>query len=145
MTASVSTEVMAPELGRPSTRLNWLLRQLRNAPPELRIDVVFFRTRSTSSELLTTAVENPKRLLIGSDRIPRSFILTLSGVAGAKRRSGHGSFITDMSALLDRFYREVVQDLRLWTPPAPQLGPAARESTEAEAVTADESEEARAD
>jgi hypothetical protein len=142
MTASVSTEVMAPELGRPSTRLNWLLRQLRNAPPELRIDVAFFRTRSTSSELLTTAVENPKRLLMESDRIPRSFMLTLSGVVGTKRRSGHGSFITDMSALLDRFYREVVQDLRPWTPPAPQLEPAARETAEGEAATPDESEEA---
>ena len=145
MTASVSTEVMAPELGRPSTRLNWLLRQLRNAPPELRIDVAFFRTRSTSSELLTAVVENPKRLLIGSDRIPRSFILTLSGVVGAKRRSGHGSFITDMSVLLDRFYREVVQDLRQWTPPAPQLEPAAREPAEGEAATADDGDETGGD
>jgi hypothetical protein len=143
MTASVSTEVTAPELGRPSSRLNWLLRQLRSAPPELRIDVAFFRTRSTSSELLTTAVENPKRLLTGSDRIPRSFMLTLSGVVGTKRKSGHGSFITDMSVLLDRFYREVVQDLKAWTPPPPQLKPAPRETAEGEATPADESDETR--
>jgi hypothetical protein len=50
-----------------------------------------------------------------------------------------------MSVLLDRFYREVVQDLRPWTPPAPQLKPAARETAEGEAATADESEEARDD
>ena len=72
-------------------------------------------------------------------------MLTLSSGVGTKRKSGSGSFITDVSVLLDRFYREVVQDLRPWTPPAPKLEPAPRESAEAEAATADESEVARDD
>ncbi len=146
MTASVSTEVSAPELKRSASRVSWLLRQLRNAPAELRVDVAFFRTRSTSSELLTMALDNPKLLLMASDRVPRSFLLALAGDVGTKRRSGQGSFITDMSALLDRFYREVVQDLKSWTPPAPQLQPAPREVVNRdEEATADGKDGKRAD
>lgn len=124
MIGSATVEVEAPDLKRSSSRLNWLLRQLRNAPSELRIDVAFFHTRSTSSELLVRAIENPKVLLPESDRVPRSFALTLASEVGTKRRSGMGSFISDMAALLDRFYRDIVQDLKAWTPPAPQLQPA---------------------
>lgn len=121
MAAAASAELMAPELKRSASRVTWLLRQLRNAPPELRVDVAFHRTRSTSSDLLARVTENPKRLLAESHLVPRSFVLTLSQSVGMKRKSGQGSFITDVSALLDRFYRDVVQDLKPWTPPAPQL------------------------
>ena len=125
MTAEASIELTAPELKQSSPRITWLLRQLRNAPPELRIDVAFERKRSTSSDLLARVTGNPKRLLTERDHAPRSFTLTLSGVVGAKRKAGKGSFISDVSALLDHFYRDVVQDLEAWTPPAPQLRPAA--------------------
>ncbi len=92
------------------------------------------------------ALDNPKLLLMASDRVPRSFLLALSGAVGTKRRSGQGSFITDMSALLDRFYREVVQDLKSWTPSAPQLQPAPREVADPdEAATADGKDGERAD
>lgn len=121
MTAAASTEVTAPELKRPATRVSWLLRQLRKAPVELRVDVAFFRTRSTSSELLGRVMEDPKRVLTERHLVPRSFLLTLSQSVGTKRKSGQGSFISDVSALLDRFYHDVVQDLTPWTPPAPQL------------------------
>jgi hypothetical protein len=123
MTGSVSTVVEAPQLKRSVSRVNWLVKQLRNAPAELRVDVAFHRTRTTSSELLATVRESPKCLLIGSDRVPRLFGVALSNGIGTKRKSGHESFITDVSALLDRFYREVMQDLKPWTPPAPQLQP----------------------
>ena len=123
MTASASTEVEAPELKRAASRVNWLVRQLRNAPAELRIDVTFYHTRATSAELLTKVRESLKCVLLGRDRVPRSFAVTLSTGVGTKRKSGQGSFISDVSALLDEFYREVVQDLKPWTAPAPQLEP----------------------
>ncbi len=132
MTAAALTELTAPELRRSTSRITWLLRQLRNAPPELRLDVAFHRTRSTSSDLLARVAEDPKRLLTESDRVPRSFILTLSRGVGTKRKSGHGSFISDVSALLDHFYRDIVQDLEAWTPPAPQLRPAVEDAGEGE-------------
>ena len=133
--ASASTELEAPELRRPASRVSWLLRQLRNAPEQLRVDVLFHRTRATSSELLTKVRESPQSVLLGNDRQPRSFELALSAKVGTKRRSGQGSFIGDVSALLDRFYREVVQDLRRWTSPVPQLEPTQPGNGEVEEVT----------
>lgn len=135
MRASASTEVEAPELKRSPSRVNWLVKQLRNAPAELRVDVTFHRTRATSSELLAMVRENPKCVLLESDRVPQSFVLTLSAGVGTKRKSGQGSFISDVSALLDQFYREVVQDLKPWIPPAPQLEPTQPVADEREGVT----------
>ncbi len=132
MTAEASIELIAPELTRPLSRITWLLRQLRNAPAELRIDAAFERKRSTSSDLLARVAENPKRLLTERDHAPRSFTLTLSGVVGAKRKAGKASFISDISGLLDHFYRDVVQDLKPWTPPAPQLRSAETAATDSE-------------
>jgi hypothetical protein len=132
MTAAASIEVGAPELKRPASRVNWLLRQLRNAPPELRVDVAFSGARATSSELLARAQDNPKRVLTEGHRVPRSFALTLSERIGTKRKSGKGSFISDIATLSDRFYREIVQELKPWTPQAPQLRLAADETGERE-------------
>ena len=108
--------------------------QLKNAPEGLRVDVTFHRTRATSSELLAQVRQSPKCLLLRSDRVPRSFAVTLSTGVGAKRKSGQGSFISDVSALLDEFYREVVQDLKPWTAPAPQLEPTQLSGGEVEGV-----------
>ncbi len=127
MIAQASVELGAPELSRPSARLNWLLRQLKNAPDDLRIDVRFPHTRATASDLLAKVKENPKGILAEADHAPRSFILTLAGDVGGKRNAGHRGFITDVSALLDKFYREVVHHLTEWTPPAPRLAPSAEE------------------
>lgn len=141
MTASASTELQAPELTRPTARVNWLIRQLKNAPERLRVDVMFHRTRTTSSELLAQVRQNAKCVLLRSDRVPRSFALTLSAGVGTKRKSGQGSFISDVSALLDEFYREVVQDLKLWTAPAPQLEPSQPGAGEVEGVAIEETSE----
>lgn len=130
MMGAASIEVAAPQLARPESRVHWLLRQLRNAPPDLRVDVAFFRSRSTTSELLARVIENPKRVLMDKHYVPRSFVLTFSERIGMKRKSGEDSFITDMSALLDRFYKSVVQDLKAWTPPAPRLRSAAEGEAE---------------
>ncbi len=126
-----SIEVESPDLKRSSARLNWLLRQLQNAPPELRIDVRFLRTSRTASDLLFRVVEDPKGVL-DRERTPRSFILTLSESVGMKRKAGRGGFITDVSALLDRFYREVVQSVTAWTPAAPKLSSSVEEEAEPE-------------
>ena len=131
MIAQASVELQAPDLGRSTARLNWLLRQLKSAPKDLRIDVRFFHTRATASELLSTVMENPKGILAETDDAPRSFILTLAGDVGGKRNAGRGGFITDVSALLDRFYREVVHYLTEWTPPGPHLAPSVEETEEA--------------
>ena len=121
MDTSVAVAVDAPETGRSTTRLNWLLRQLRSAPDSLRIDAAFERTKIRASALLGDVRSDPKAVLAGTDRRPRSFTVARTGKMGTKRRTGSGSFVGDVEQLVDEFYREVVQGLRAWTPPAPRL------------------------
>ena len=132
MIVQASVEVGAPGLKRPTARLNWLLRQIRSAPPDVRLDVTFARKSATLSELLGQVIESPKSVLIDGSHPPRSFTLTLAQDVGSKRKAGRGGFITDVSALVDRFYRDVVQDLAEWAPPPPQLSPSKDSTVEAQ-------------
>ena len=132
MDASVSVTLGAPDLAKPSSRLNWLLRQLRNAPDDLRIDVAFERTQTTASDLLGNVRANPRKILAGMERPPRAFtVAQTERVGAAKRRSVSGNFVEDMGQLVDAFYRDVVQGLKAWSPPAPRL-PETDESAEQE-------------
>ena len=121
MMATASVEVQAPKLKRSTTRVNWMTRQLRAAPEELRIDARFVRVQETTSALLSAAREDPRALLLANGREIRSFHLALTSEIGTKRRRGRGSFIDDIAGLTERFYRDVVQGLKPWTEPAPKL------------------------
>ncbi|HEU0019330.1 MAG TPA: hypothetical protein VFQ14_03465 [Thermoleophilaceae bacterium] len=116
---TTSVEIAAPRDGRPKTRINWLLRQLRHAPPDLRIDVSFVNARETSSLLLSEANETPARLLSGTDpkRPPRTFRVALTRKMGAKRGKDAGSFVRETRTQAIDFYRDLVQDLRKWQAP----------------------------
>jgi len=119
---SASISLPAPREGRPKTRLNWLVRQLGQAPETTRIDVSFEGTRRTTSELLRNLREDSDR---GLDEIksnaPRSFQVALSADMGSKKGSGSGSFIGSVTDILDEFYGDVVQNLKTWAPRAPRL------------------------
>lgn len=116
----VSTEVPAPVEGRSLTRVNWLLRQLSEAPEILRIDVFAAVSSDSRSELLKTARANP-RLLVPEAGYPQAFRLSLALPLGTKRGIGRGGFITSVHEAIDTFYRDVVQDLRPWSPPPPKM------------------------
>jgi hypothetical protein len=124
-TRQLSTCVIidAPGDGRPQTRLNWVLRQLKHAPGDLRVDVSFAGARETSSLLLGEAREYPQRLLSGTDpkRDPRAFDLTLTKPMGTKRGKGEKSFVLETRQQAVDFSRRIVQDLRAWQPSAPKL------------------------
>jgi len=120
---TTSVELHAPREGRPKTRITWLLRQLRHAPSDLRIDVSFANSRETSSLLLSEAVDAPERLLSSSDpkRQPRSFHIALIRKMGAKSGKDAGSFSKETRSQAIDFYRDLVQDLRKWQAAAPKL------------------------
>jgi hypothetical protein len=91
---TMSVAVDAPREGRPSGRINWILRQLKDATGEVRVAVSFANTRETTSLLLAEAREYPQRLLSPTDpkREPRSFEVAISrplgvNAARAKARS----------------------------------------------------------
>lgn len=122
LTTSVAIE--APrDRKRPTARVNWLLRQLKEAPDELRIDVRYPRRREGQSALLGESRDAPERLLLPSDPKcePNSFLLAQSGPIGTKGGRGDGSFVDETCKQTTRFYRNLVQGLRAPQPKAPQL------------------------
>lgn len=126
-----SVKVNAPKEGRPQTRINWILRQLKKAPEDLRIEVQFARTKESTALLLKDARENPKALLSPSDpkREPRSFTLSLARPLGTKRGRGERSFVLETRRQVVSFYGDLVESLTEWRPKAPKL-PTEKESEE---------------
>lgn len=118
---TVTAEVDAPREGRQATRVNWLLRQLGDAPGALRVDALTTGSRSSLSELLTAIRENPAVLVPDKGREIRAFRIAASSPLGTKRGTGRGAFIDSVLASIDGFYETVVQNLRAWSPKAPQL------------------------
>ncbi len=119
-----------PSEGRARSRINWLLRQLREASPDLRIDVSYPSARQTTSGLLGAVADAPERLLYEPDprREPRGFSLTSARRMGQKRGKDEGSFVRETRNHVIDFYGDLVQTLKPWQPRAPQL----RESDPAE-------------
>lgn len=117
-----SVTVNSPESGRASTRVNWILRQLRQAPPQLMVRANVAHARIDGpSPTLAEALDDPKLLIEHPNADIRTFTLTLCHPAGTKRGQGHGSFVSSVLDLVDRFYEEVVQGLKPWARPAPRL------------------------
>jgi len=115
--------VKAPGEGRAKTRVNWLLRQLKDAPRDLRITARFPRTRTTTSLLLEAAVANPADLLLSDDRKrePSAFDIALMRNMGSKKGKDKGSFVAETMEQVILFYGEVLQDIQGWTRPPARL------------------------
>jgi hypothetical protein len=119
----VSVDIDAPREGRPQTRVNWLLRQLREAPDLVRLDC-FVRGRGAStSELLRDVRANPVLLVQDPKREIRGFRLTLTAPMGTKRGQGRGSFVGSVLSVVDEFYESTVQRIKPWAAPPPRLRP----------------------
>ena len=118
---STSVEVAAPQQGRNPTRVRWLLRQLGDAPDDLRIDAYARHSRSSMSALLREVRDDSDLLIEDRARERRRYVLHLTEPMGIKRGDGRGSFIASTIDLVDRFYTQVVQGIRPWTPPAPRM------------------------
>jgi hypothetical protein len=119
---SCHIDIEAPREGRPTTRVNWLVRQLRSAPEAVRIEAFVAHGRgAAAAELLRDVRENPSRLIVDSTKELRSFRIALSTPIGTKRGRGRGSFIDSVLDAVDAFYGEIVQHLKAWTPAPPRL------------------------
>ena len=118
-----SVTVRAPKTGRPTTRINWLLRQLKTSPPDVRLDSWGTRSRTSMSDLLGNVRSNSALLVPVDNREIVSFTVSLSKPMGTKRSSGKRSFIDSVLQTLDDFYGDVVQHIREWQPAAPKLQP----------------------
>lgn len=118
-----SVTIDAPREGRASTRVNWLLRQLKEAPPQLQVRASMTRTKVGPSFSLSDLAVKDKSLVSDPSFDIRSFTLTLSQSAGTKGGQRKGSFVASVTGLIDRFYEEVVQHLKSWTAPPIKIKP----------------------
>ena len=121
VTTSITLD--APREGRSLSRINWLLRQLRDADASLRVEVAFTGSRETTSLLLAEAHEYPQRLLSPTDakREPRTISVAMTRPMGLKRGKGQGSFVGETRKQVFDFYRDLVQNLKPWQAKAPKL------------------------
>jgi hypothetical protein len=104
--------------------VNWVVRQMKNAPETARIECYAAHARgSSSAELLRTVRENPASLLIDPSKEIRSFRVAANSTLGAKRGRGRGTFIDSVLGGIDAFYADILQDLKAWSAAPPKLRP----------------------
>ena len=126
-------ELDAPKEGRPATRVNWLVRQLKNAPEGLRVEAVAAHSRGPGAVSLLKDVRlDPAVLVQDPKRELKSFTLALTTPLGTKRGRGRGAAIDSVLVAVDTFYGDVLQHVKAWTAAAPKM----REPAEAPAGTA---------
>ncbi len=119
---SCHVDIAAPKEGRPATRVNWLLRQLKSAPEGVRIEAFLANSRGDgAAELLSAVRENLALLIQDPKRELRSFRVAISAPMGTKRGRGRGAFIDSMLDLVDDFYGDVVQYLKAWSAAPPRM------------------------
>lgn len=117
-------DVDAPREGRPTTRVNWLVRQLKAAPDSVRVESFVVRGRgSAAAELLSAVREEPRSLVDESGREIKTFRVAASSALGSKRGRGRGAFIDSVLSAIDAFYADVLGSLRAWSATPPKLRP----------------------
>ena len=126
-------DVDAPKEGRPTTRVNWLVRQLKDTPDGTRIEAFAIHSRGGSTaELLSTVRENPASLVADPAKELRTFRVATSANLGTKRGRGRGAFIDSVLTAVDAFYADVLGSLRPWSATPPKLRPAHPQPPEVE-------------
>jgi hypothetical protein len=124
-------DIDAPRDGRPTTRVNWLVRQLKNAPETARVESFTAHSRgSSAAELLRTVRVNPASLVTDPTKEIRSFRVATSVPLGTKRGRGRGAFIDSVLTAVDSFYGDVLGDLKAWAAAPPKLRPTSPEVAE---------------
>jgi hypothetical protein len=124
-------DIDAPKDGRATTRVNWLIRQLKAAPDSLRLEAFVANARGAgAAELLGTVRENPSAIITDPKKEIRSFRVAMSVPMGPKRGRGRGAFIDSVLDLVDAFYGDVVQNLKAWSAAPPRMREAEPESVQ---------------
>jgi hypothetical protein len=140
-TVTCSLDIDAPQEGRPTTRVNWLLRQLKNAPDDVRVEARVAHQRGAgATALLRAAREDPTLLVSDATKELRSFEVAATVQLGTKRGRGRGSFIDSVLEGVDDFYGNVVQHLKAWSAAPPRL----RSEAELVAISSEQGEVAPA-
>jgi hypothetical protein len=134
---TAATVIDAPKDGTSKGRVSWLLRQLQKAPDGVVVEARAVRRSGSTAAPLHAVRENPSILYPDKGKDLRGFRLVLTANMGLKRASGQGSFSESVSGVTQRFYGEVLQNLRAWKAAPPKLKWAPEKAAEAAEVVAD--------
>nr|WP_258944057.1 TerD family protein [Actinomadura glauciflava] len=105
-------EISAAARARSLTRVQWLLRQLSEAPPELRIEALTAGHDTGPCDLLKNLIAEPGLLVPDGAEQITSFRLTLSSSMGTKRGTEETGFVRSIDLAMDRFYQEILLVLK---------------------------------
>lgn len=115
-------DVDAPREGRQMTRVNWLVRQLKNAPESLRLEAFAAHARGASTASLLKEVREDAAVLVQDPKKDlRAFRLAMTSQLGLKRGRGRGGAIDSVLDAVDGFYGEVLQHLKAWSAVPPRM------------------------
>ncbi|WP_207945653.1 hypothetical protein [Actinomadura sp. 7K534] len=106
-----TVEIPAADRARALTRVQWLLRQLHEAPPELRIEALTPGHKTGPCELLANLTSEPGILVPGGGKQITTFRLTLPSGMGTKRGTEETGFVRSIDNAMDRFHQDVLQVL----------------------------------
>jgi hypothetical protein len=98
------------------------------------VEVGFAGRAETTCERLVDARAKPAVLIVDRALDITTFRLTKNSAMGTKRSGLKGAFVPSVIASLETFYGTVVQGLKPWPSPAPQLS----EETVSEAAVLDD-------
>ncbi|MCY3910467.1 MAG: hypothetical protein OXF99_03080 [bacterium] len=118
----VSTQLAAPDDRTPRAAIVWLVRQMKNAPESVLVDVYQKSGRIPVTESLKQLREDPKAGLPDSKQPPGKFLIRQQSNMGTGRRSTRRKgFIDSVVDAVIEFYGNVFQDLQAFVPRAPTL------------------------
>ncbi|MDL4773170.1 TerD family protein [Actinomadura xylanilytica] len=120
-TGQIETSVEVPSAvrARALTRVQWLLRQLAEAPPELRVEALSPGSDTGPCDLLKNLKAEPGLLVPDGKAEIISFRLTLPTGMGTKRGTEETGFVRSVDAAMSRFH-EVLQMLKPEAASAPE-------------------------
>lgn len=132
----IAVAVDAPTDKGGRGRIGWLVRQMRDANPNLVIEAYAKNARTGVAAPLGAVVEDSAVLLGDDKKEPVRFRVVARSELGANRKAGRKpGFTQSVVSSVESFYRDVLQNLTPYQARAPQLTKGRRpEPTEAAAV-----------
>jgi hypothetical protein len=116
-----SFDIDAPREGKSTTRVSWLLRQLKDAPDSVRVESFALHQRGGKAELLRTVRENPAVLVADPGKELKSFTVAHLSKMGVNRLAGRAGFIDSVMDSVLNSYDLIGQHLKDWSAAPPRL------------------------